>query len=149
MPLVYRILADLVVLVHFGYVSFVLFGLLAVLAGGVLKWNWVRNRSFRVLHLAMIVVVVLEAWCGITCPLTSWENALRRLAGQTTHQGAFIADLVHDLMFFDAEPWVFTVCYSLFAGAVIGTLFLVPPRWRKPVRDGLPEQPAPSGGPSA
>lgn len=131
MELVYRLLADAVVLVHFAYVTFVLLGLAAVLAGGLFQWNWVRNRTFRVLHLLMIGVVVLEAWAGITCPLTSWENSLRQMAGQSTHRGAFIADLVHDLMFFEAEPWVFTLCYTLFGAAVLGTLFLVPPRWRR------------------
>ncbi|MBX3437429.1 MAG: DUF2784 domain-containing protein [Planctomycetaceae bacterium] len=134
MTLLYRILADFVVVVHFAYVSFVLFGLIAILLGGICGWNWVRNRAFRVLHLVMIVVVVLESWAGIVCPLTTWENQLRRLAGDATHRGAFIADLLHDLMFFEAEPWVFTVCYSLFGAAVIGTLFLVPPRWRTPNR---------------
>lgn len=134
MQLFYRLLADLVVIVHFAYVAFVLFGLLAILLGWVMKWEWVRNRAFRVLHLVMILVVVLEAWFGITCPLTTWENDLRSLAGQATHEGAFIADLVHDLMFYEAEPWVFTICYTLFGAAVLGTLFLVPPRWRRSAR---------------
>lgn len=130
MELTYRLLADLVVVVHFAYVAFVIFGLLAVMLGWVLKWNWVRNRWFRGIHLTMILIVVLEAWWGITCPLTEWENDLRKLAGETTHRGAFIADLVHDLLFFEAEPWVFTACYTVFGAAVLGTMFLVPPRWR-------------------
>ncbi len=134
MQLFYRLAADFVVLVHFAYVSFALFGLIAVLLGWLLKWQWVRNRWFRGFHLAMILVVVLESWCGFTCPLTTWESQLRKLAGQATHEGAFIADLLHDLMFFQAEPWVFTVCYTLFGAAVLGTLFFVPPRWRTGAR---------------
>jgi hypothetical protein len=130
MQAVDRLLADVVLYVHFAYVGVVLFGLLAVLVGYLLNWDWVRNRWFRGLHLAMILIVVLEAWCGIECPLTSWENALRERTGQATHERAFVAELVHDLMFYEAEPWVFTVGYTLFAAAVVGTLFLVPPRWR-------------------
>ncbi|MCA9025880.1 MAG: DUF2784 domain-containing protein [Planctomycetaceae bacterium] len=131
MPMFYRLLADLIVVVHFAYVLSVILGLVAILMGRVLKWDWVRNRWFRGLHLAMILIVVLEAWIGFTCPLTTWENQLRSLAGQSTHKGAFIADYVHELLFIDAEPWVFTLCYTLFGTAVIASLFLVPPRWRK------------------
>jgi hypothetical protein len=127
---VYRLLADVVLFVHFAYVGVVVLGLLAVLAGYLLNWDWVRNRWFRGLHLTMILIVVLEAWCGIRCPLTDWENALRERAGQAGHEQAFVAELVHELMFYEADPWVFTVAYTLFAAAVVGTLFLVPPRWR-------------------
>ncbi|MCA9111121.1 MAG: DUF2784 domain-containing protein [Planctomycetaceae bacterium] len=131
MPMFYRLLADLIVVVHFAYVLSVILGLVAILMGRVLKWDWVRNRWFRGVHLAMILIVVLEAWIGFTCPLTTWENQLRSLAGQSTHKGAFIADYVHELLFIDAEPWVFTLCYTLFGTAVIASLFFVPPRWRK------------------
>jgi hypothetical protein len=37
------------------------------------------------------------------------------------------------LLFFDAEPWVFTVCYTLFGLAVLATFVLAPPRLRKPL----------------
>lgn len=131
MSIIYRLLADFVVILHFGYVMSVILGLVAILMGRLFKWEWVRNPWFRGTHLAMILVVVLESWIGFTCPLTTWENQLRALAGQSTHRGAFIADFVHELLFIDAEPWVFTVCYTLFGTAVIASLFLVPPRWRR------------------
>ena len=86
MSFLYRALADLVVLAHACYVSFVVFGQLAILVGLLLKWNWVRNLTFRVVHLAAILVVVLEAWWGITCPLTTWEEELRERAGETAER---------------------------------------------------------------
>lgn len=144
MSLIYRLLADLTVIVHFGYVMFVIIGLLLTLVGGLLGWNWVRNRWFRGLHLAMILVVVLESWAGITCPLTTWEKQLRKLAGQESYQGDFIADWVHDALFIQAEPWVFTVCYSLFGGLVLLALFLIPPRWRSRPSDSRDTVAAPS-----
>jgi polyferredoxin len=89
MRLLYRLLADLVVTVHFVYVAFVIVGLMLIIAGTALRWRWVRNFWFRVLHLAMIGIVVAEAWCGVVCPLTSWENKLRQLAGQAAYSGGF------------------------------------------------------------
>jgi hypothetical protein len=136
----YRILADIVVTVHFAYVAFVILGLVLTLGGAALHWNWVRNFWFHVIHLAMIVIVVAEAWCGIVCPLTTWENSLRGKAGQTVYTGGFIADLLHDTMFFEAEPWVFTVCYSLFGLAVLVTFLVASPR-----RPGLLRRPLGTG----
>jgi hypothetical protein len=131
MELFYRILADVVVTIHFAYVAFVIGGLAITLAGAALQWTWVRNIWFRIVHLAMIGVVVLEAWCGIVCPLTTWENDLRELAGQAAYRGGFIAHLLHDAMFFDADPRLFTHCYSLFGLTVLATFFLVPPKLPK------------------
>lgn len=129
--MIYRVLADLVVIVHFAYVLGVILGLVAILVGGLLKWEWVRNRWFRGIHLLMILIVVFQAWLGVMCPLTIWEQQLRKKAGQQTYQGDFIANWVHDTLFFRAEPWVFTLCYTLFGGLVLATLFLVKPRWRR------------------
>ena len=125
-------LADLIVAIHVGYVSFVVLGLLAVLLGAVLGWGWVRNRWFRLLHCLAIVFVALEAIGGMPCPLTVWEDQLRRAAGQTVTDGTFIGRLLHNLIFFEWPPWVFTSIYIGFAGLVLLTLWLVPPVWRRP-----------------
>ncbi len=125
----YRLAADAVVIVHFAYVAFVVVGLLAILLGLAWRRGWARNCWFRSLHLLAIVVVAAEAMCGITCPLTTWEQQLRTLAGETADRGDFLADWVHRLMFFDAEPGVFTACYVLFGLVVLATFVLAPPRW--------------------
>lgn len=126
--MVYRILADAIVVFHFGYVSFVVFGLIAILLGVVLGWRWVRNFWFRAVHFLMIAVVVFEALIGFECPLTTWERELRTAAGQSAEDGSFIGRLAHDLLFYDAPEWVFTICYCLFGAAVLLTLILAPPR---------------------
>jgi Protein of Unknown function (DUF2784) len=128
MPQVYGALADLVVVVHACYVAFVVCGQLAILVGALRKWKWVRNLAFRLVHLATILVVVLEAWWGIVCPLTKWEEELRERAGQTAAQSDFIARYVHDVLFYDFPPWVFTTAYSLFGAVVVLSLVLVPPK---------------------
>ena len=128
---VYRLLADLIVVFHFAYVTFVIAGLAAILLGGWRKWGWVRNFWFRIIHFLMIAVVVVESLGGIVCPLTDWEDALREKAGETVEQGSFIGRMVHRLMFFHCPPGVLTICYCAFGLAVLATLFLIPPRWPK------------------
>jgi hypothetical protein len=123
-----RIAADVTVVLHFGYVAFVVLGLLLVLLGIACRWQWVRNLWFRIAHLAAILIVVGEAWLGITCPLTTLEQWLRHQAGQTGYRGDFLATLVHDLLFYDAPGWVFTAAYTLFGLLVAATFVLAPPR---------------------
>lgn len=129
--MLYLLTADAIVLLHMSYVLFVIVGFLLTLVGCVLRWRWIRNPWFRGIHLAMILIVVAEAWLGITCPLTTWEYELRQLAGQEVYQGAFIANLVHDLLFYDAPPWVFTVLYTAFGLGVLATFLMAPPQWKR------------------
>jgi hypothetical protein len=122
-------MADVLVVIHAVWVGIVVFGLVAILAGAVLRWRWIRNFWFRVIHLGMIGLVVFEAVFGIPCPLTEWEDRLRKAAGQTVHEGTFIGRCVHNLIFYDFPPWVFTIVYCIFGGIVLGTMLLIPPRW--------------------
>ena len=123
-----RMLADLIVVIHAAYVSFVVFGLAAILVGVVLRWKWVRNLWFRAIHLIAIGIVVAESLAGIPCPLTVWERQLRKMAGQTGYTGDFIGYWTHQLIFYRAEPWVFTLVYILFGLAVLAAFVLAPPR---------------------
>ncbi|GAC1471663.1 MAG: hypothetical protein NVSMB9_18070 [Isosphaeraceae bacterium] len=123
-----RVLADLIVLFHALFVAFVVLGMAVILLGLACRWEWVRNFWFRVLHLAAIGVVVLETLTGMACPLTTWEGALRRQAGQRTYPGEFIGYWAHRLIFIDAQPWVFTTLYVLFGASVLLAFLVGPPR---------------------
>ncbi|MHC5114375.1 MAG: DUF2784 domain-containing protein [Planctomycetota bacterium] len=124
----YELLADLVLVLHATFVAFVVFGLLVILVGAALRWRWVRNFWFRLVHLAAIGVVVLQAWFGMVCPLTTLENHLRWKAGQPVYEQSFVADWLHRILFYDFEPWVFTVIYSAFGACVLATFLFAPPR---------------------
>jgi hypothetical protein len=143
-----KFLADLIVIVHACYVSFVVFGLLAILIGAVLGWRWVRNPWFRSLHLLAIAIVVIEAIAGVPCPLTVWESRLRQQAGQAAYPGDFLGYWAHQLIFYQAEPWVFTAGYLGFGLAVLAAFWLAPPRFRRGPGDRSQPltNPAPSPG---
>ncbi|MCL2833298.1 MAG: DUF2784 domain-containing protein [Treponema sp.] len=124
--------ADLIVSIHFVYVIIVVLGLVLIVAGIILKWRIVRNFWLRVIHLAMILTVVLEALLGINCPLTVWEYELRAQSGLTdTVSMRFIPRLIHKLIFYDFPSWVFTIAYCAFGAAVILTWILAPPKLPK------------------
>lgn len=125
------LLADFVVVFHLGYVAFVVLGLVLILAGSLFKWSWVRNSWFRLIHLCMIGVVVVESLLSITCPLTTLESYLRSKSSPTSQSGSFMGRLAHDLMFFDLTPNFFTIAYCLFGAIVLATFLLVPPNFMK------------------
>jgi hypothetical protein len=122
------LLADLILVIHFVFVTFVVAGLPLVWLGAARGWRWVRKRSFRIAHLAAILFVSAEAAAGIWCPLTLWEDALRGAAGERS----FVARWIHALLFYDLPPWVFTVAYLLYALLVALTWWRVPPLPRRP-----------------
>src|SRR5437763_16560515 len=95
----YRLLADLVVAVHSAYVAFVVVGQVLIWVGLWRGWRWVRDWWFRVAHLVAIAIVAAEAVFNIACPLTTWEQRLRQLAGDGVSRGTFVRDPLHNLIF--------------------------------------------------
>jgi hypothetical protein len=85
----YRLLADLVVLLHAGFVIFVVFGGLAVFRWPRLVW----------VHLPAAAWGALIELAGWICPLTPLENSLRQLAGQEGYPGGFIEHYVIPVLY--------------------------------------------------
>ena len=117
------LLADVILVVHFAFVAFVVGGLALIWIGAAAGWQWVRNFWFRVAHLAAIAFVAIEAVVGVLCPLTVWEAALRGAQAEKS----FVAQWVHRLLFYDFPEWVFTVLHVGFALLVAASWFLVRP----------------------
>jgi hypothetical protein len=129
----FRGAADLVLITHVVFVGFVVVGLLLIVCGGFRRWSWIRNPWFRAAHLAGIGLVVVQAWLGVICPLTTLEMHLRERAGEATYGGTFIAHWLQRLLYYEAPPWVFVVVYTVFGLAVVGSWLGFPPRaFRRP-----------------
>jgi hypothetical protein len=128
--MIYRLLADLLVAFHVGYVLFIVLGLLAIWTGCVLGWQWIHNRWFRSIHFLMIAIVAFEAIIGMDCPLTTWESALRHLGGQGTSDVSFVGWLLRSAIFVDLPEWALNMLHVTFAIIVLGTFWIAPVRWR-------------------
>ena len=119
--------ADFILLMHAGFVLFVVLSLPLIILGKYLGWIWVHNFRFRLIHLIAIVLVTLQAWFGMICPLTSLEMALIENTGETTYTGSFIAHWVSAWLYYDLPLWLFTLGYTVFCGLITGCWF-----WAKP-----------------
>jgi len=132
------VLADAILVFHFAFVLFVLGGFALILCGGALRWSWVRNRAFRSAHLGAIVLVAAESLAGIACPLTVWEDALRRAGPQNA---GFAGRWIGRLLYYDFPQWAFAAAYAAFALAVALAWHFIPPltagRRRRPAIDAI------------
>jgi hypothetical protein len=81
----FRVLADAVVPVHYGF-------LLDLISGGFLAWRWPRTIG---LHLLAAVWATLIVTTGMPCPLTALQDELREAGGEgPLHGGGFISRYV-------------------------------------------------------
>ena len=78
--MLYRVLAELVLLIHFAFIVFVLVGGLAAL-----RWRWVPWVQLPA--AAWGALIELTGWI---CPLTPLENTLRALGGEAVEVGLFV-----------------------------------------------------------
>jgi hypothetical protein len=87
--LIYRALADLVLVVHFAFVLFVVFG-------GLLVLRWPR---VALLHIPAAIWGVLIEYSGWICPLTPLENSFRRAGGEAGYSGGFIQHYIQPVLY--------------------------------------------------
>lgn len=87
--MLYTTLADLVVLAHFGFVLFVVFGGAAVLRWPRVAW----------VHLPALAWGAIIEFAGWVCPLTPLENALREAGGQAGYAGGFVEHYIVPVLY--------------------------------------------------
>jgi len=76
----FRVAADVVLVVHFAFVLFVIFG-------GLLALRW---RRVAWLHIPVALYGATIEFLGFICPLTPLESALRKAGGEAGYSGGFI-----------------------------------------------------------
>lgn len=87
--MIYRLLADLVVVLHLGFVLFVALG------GLLVRWR----RAAAIVHLPCAAYgAAIEVW-GWICPLTPLENRLRALGGARGYAGGFVEHYLVPLVY--------------------------------------------------
>lgn len=97
--------ANILVLIHFGFILFVVLGGLLVL-----KW-----RKIAYLHIPCVLWGSLIEVGGWLCPLTPLELHLRQLAGEAGYTGGFIDHYVMPLVY----PPGLTRGMQIWIGAII------------------------------
>ena len=67
-------------MLHLAYIAF-------IPLGGFLAWRWPRLVW---VHLPAVAIGVISITVHFDCPLTTWEQSLRRRAGQKVYTDGFV-----------------------------------------------------------
>ena len=97
--MLYPLLADAVVVLHLGFILFVVLGGLLALRRPRAAW----------LHIPAALWAVYITLTGTVCPLTPLENHFRRAAGESGYGGGFIdhylLPVIYPCVFSSAVQW--------------------------------------------
>lgn len=129
-PTLYALAADAVLLIHVAVVVFNVAALVLIPLGAWCGWAFVRRFWWRLLHLALMCTVAVQAYVGRACFLTYWEAALARGAGESASTMPIIQRWLLDLIYWPVPVWVFTVLYTAALIYSFALWRLVPPRRR-------------------
>lgn len=117
--MLYRWAADLVVLVHLGFVLY-------VVLGGLLVLRWPRTAWAHLPAAAWGAGVELA---GATCPLTPLENLLRARGGLAAYRGDFVDRYVLPVLYPEGLTRETQVVLGLVVIAVNAVVYTV--WWRR------------------
>jgi len=109
--MVYRVLADTVVFLHFAFIAF-------VVTGPYLARLW---RPVVWVHLPALAWAVGIVAVGYECPLTALENHFRRLAGERIYPGGFVDHYIENVIYPQRyTPLVLTLAATVIAAGYAG-----------------------------
>jgi hypothetical protein len=116
-------LGQAVLAAHLAVIAFNVAGLVVIPLGAALGWRWVKVRWWRLLHLASLALVALQAALGRACFLTLWQDDLTG-GGRAD---PLIMRWVNGLIYWPLPIWVFTAAYLLVFAYVLALW-----RWVRP-----------------
>ncbi len=119
--MLYGLFADIILILHFCFVLFTVFGGLLVL----------RRRAAIWLHLPALFWGIIVQVFSLSCPLTSFENRFRTLGGEANYTGGFIEHYVSLILYSQVSYWFhFALGFSLLLINVVVYSYIYV-RWHK------------------
>jgi hypothetical protein len=105
--LIYRLLADLTVALHFSWILFLIFGC----------FLGTRFRLIKIVHLSALAFAVIINASGSVCPLTYLEVWLRQKHDPSlSYAGSFIVHYIEKLIYFTFPESSLAVLTIMLAG---------------------------------
>ena len=90
----YQFAADIVIVIHFLWIAFVILGFPVLL--------WLNSARWRLIHLAAVIWMVLMQLTRSICPLTHLEAWLKSEGqGAEVYSGKFIIETLERLIYVD------------------------------------------------
>jgi len=117
--MLYRIAADITVILHFLWILFLIFG---AFIGR--KYRWVKR-----VHISAIIFALVIQVFGWYCPFTHLEIWLRRMHDPSqSYSGSFIIHYVEKIVYINLSPKIIIVLTIILA---VVSLWIYSPRHKK------------------
>ena len=114
--MLYRLLGDAVILLHFLWILFILFGLLIGIKYGRLIWG----------HLGGLIFTLILNIGGWFCPLTYLENYLYSLYNpRLTYPGSFVGQSLQKLIYLDVDEAYLRIAAVIWVAVNMGGYVLL------------------------
>ncbi len=117
--MLYRLVADALVLLHVAFVLFVVFG-------GFLAIRWKR---IALVHLPVAIYGAMIELIGWICPLTPLENYFRRLGGEAGYDGGCVEQYIMRSLY--TGELTRTISVTLGIGVLVINVVAYGIAWRK------------------
>lgn len=134
----YKLTADIIVVLHFIWIIFMLMGFFLTIYGFYRKkfFDW---WLFRTLHLLGILFVGMLTALRRFCPLTILENLSRvKYDPESTYPGSFIVHYIERLVYPDVNQTLLRIGTVLVAAFILVTYVVIPPKKIKQLRKNIP-----------
>jgi hypothetical protein len=122
----YRLLADLTVVVHLGFIGFVAAGgLLASRPKGILVS---RPQTMLIAHMSAVSWALGIVAVGWPCPLTSLEKWLRQRAGEKVYDTGFVDQYLTGVLYPERYE---QIAQGVMAAAIVASYLILVLRKRR------------------
>ncbi len=116
--MIFKLLADLIVIIHFIWIVFLVFG---VFAGR-------RHRFIKFIHISGLTFALMLQVFGWYCPLTYLEVWLREQHDPTrAYAGSYIIHYLETMIYIEVDRWVVGILTIVLFGMTIWIYH----RWRR------------------
>ncbi len=115
--MIYRILADIIVIIHMSFILFVVLGGLLV----------VKYRRVVYIHFPAMIWGAIVEFYNIICPLTPWENYFREMGGVERYESDFIEKYLIPVMYpinLNVKIQFVLGCFVLVVNAIVYAVVL-------------------------
>ena len=115
--------SEIILLLHLLIFLFITFSFILIPIGYFQKWEWVKNKYYRSIHLILMGIVSIETILGFMCPLTILENYFR----DDIKVDNKLTEIAHQILYWDLPNYQFIILYILSFSYLIFLWFFFKP----------------------
>ena len=115
--------SEIILLFHFCIFLFMILSFFLIPLGYYQKWEWVKNKYYRSIHLILMGIISIETILGFMCPLTILENYFR----DDIKVDNKLTEIAHQILYWDLPNYQFIILYILSFSYLIFLWFFFKP----------------------